>query len=320
MTCVSSESPDLHTNSDTYPARGEGYEAFALPRGWDEDYVEANGIRLHYVAAGSGPLAILLHGFPEFWYSWRDLIEPLSHIRRVVALDMRGYNLSDKPREGYDLATLCADVRGVIEALGARHADVIGHDWGGVIAWVFAMREPDYVRRLAILNAPHLGLALRELRNLRQLRRSAYVGFFQFAGWAERAIAADNYGVVWRTFRSADRKREWLGDEDIQRYVSAIARTGALTAALSYYRQLVRNVPAAIGVARVITAPALVLWGEQDPYLGVELLDGLEEWAIDLRVERFPDAGHWLNQQIPDEVNAALLAFLADGDERADGD
>ena len=144
-------------------ARGEGYEAFALPHGWEEGYVETNGIRLHYVAAGSGPLAILLHGFPEFWYSWRATIGPLSQIRRVVALDMRGYNHSDKPREGYDLATLCADVRGVIEALGARQADIIGHDWGGVIAWVFAMREPEYTRRLAVLNAPHLGLALREL-------------------------------------------------------------------------------------------------------------------------------------------------------------
>ncbi len=316
MTCVSSDPPEFHFNNEVHLTRGEGYEAFALPRGWDEGYVEANGIRLHYVAAGSGPLVILLHGFPEFWYSWRAAIEPLSQIRRVVALDMRGYNFSDKPRDGYDLATLCADVRGVIEALGERQADVIGHDWGGVVAWVFGMREPDYTRKLAILNAPHLGLALRELRNLRQLRRSSYVGFFQFAGWAERAITADHYGVVWRTFRSADRKREWLGDEDIQRYVTAIARPGALTAALSYYRQLVRGGPAAIGVARVITAPTLVLWGEQDPYLGVELLDGLEDWATDLRVERFPEAGHWVNQQLPDAVNEALLAFLAEKDER----
>ncbi len=319
MMCVSNEPPELHVNSDIHSTRGEGYEAFALPRGWEEKYVETNGIRLHYVAAGSGPLAILLHGFPEFWYSWRATIGPLSQNRRVVALDMRGYNHSDKPREGYDLATLCADVRGVIEALGARQADIIGHDWGGVIAWVFAMREPEYTRSLAVLNAPHLGLALRELRNPRQLRRSAYVGFFQFAGWAERAIAADNYGVVWRTFRSADRKREWLGDEDIQRYVSAIARPGALTAALSYYRQLARDVPAAVGVARVITAPTLVLWGEQDPYLGLELLDGLGAWATDLRIERFPDAGHWVNQQLPDAVNEALLGFLADGDGCVDG-
>jgi pimeloyl-ACP methyl ester carboxylesterase len=267
---------------------------------------------LHYVAAGAGPLTILLHGFPEFWYSWRDALGPLAAIRRVVALDMRGYNFSDKPRNGYDLASLCADVRGVIEGFGARQADIVGHDWGGVIAWAFAMREPNYTRRLVAISAPHLALALRAMRRPRQLIRSSYVGFFQLPGLAERAIAADNYGAVWSAFRSADRAREWLSDADIQRYITAIARPGALTAALSYYRQLVRGGPAAMGVARMITAPTLVLWGEQDPYLGVEMLDGLEDWVADIRVRRFPDAGHFVNQQRPESVNAELVAFLAE--------
>ena len=306
-------------NSDIQPARGEGYETFALPHGWEEGYIETNGIRLHYVAAGSGPLAILLHGFPEFWYSWRATIGPLSQIRRVVALDMRGYNHSEKPREGYDLTTLCADVRGVIEALGARQADIIGHDWGGVIAWVFAMRDPEYIRRLAILNAPHLALSLRELLNPQQLWRSAYVGFFQFAGWAERAIAADNYGVVWRTFPFGGSQADMAGGRGYpavcQRHRAA---WGADRRAL-YYRQLVRFGPAAVGVGRVITAPTLVLWGEKDPYLGLELSDGLDRWASDLRVERFAEAGHWVNQQLPDAVNTALLDFLADGDGGAHG-
>lgn len=312
MTCVNDDTPDLPLTGGAPLALGEGREAFALPHGCEEGYVETNGVRLHYVAAGAGPLAILLHGFPEFWYSWRDSIAPLAAVRRVVALDMRGYNFSDKPREGYDLPSLCADVRGVIEALGAREADIIGHDWGGVLAWVFAMREPIFTRRLIVINAPHLALALREIRNPRQLLRSSYVGFFQLTGIAERATEADNYGAVWNAFRSADRKREWLSDLDIQRFVAAIARPGALTAALSYYRQLVRGGGAAMGVARVITAPALVLWGEQDPYLGIEMLDGLDEWVDDVRIQRFPDAGHFLNQQRPDAVNAAMLAFLTE--------
>jgi epoxide hydrolase 4 len=312
MTCVSDDTPDLERPAGERPARGEGAEAFALPHGCEEGYIATNGVRLHYVAAGAGPLAILLHGFPEFWYSWRDAIGPLAAIRRVVALDLRGYNLSDKPSSGYDLPSLCADVRGVIEGFGARQADIIGHDWGGVIAWAFAMREPISTRRLVAINAPHLALALREMRNPRQLLRSSYVGFFQLAGLAERAIAADNFGSVWSALRSADRKRAWLGDADIQRYIIAIARPGALSAALAYYRQLMRGGPAAMGVARVITAPALVLWGEQDPYLGVELLDGLEEWVTDLRVRRFPNAGHFVNQQLPGAVNAELIAFLAE--------
>jgi pimeloyl-ACP methyl ester carboxylesterase len=136
------------------------------------------------------------------------------------------------------------------------------------------------------------------------------VGFFQLVGLAERAIAAEHYGAIWGAFRAADRNREWLGDADIQRFVDAIARPGALTAALSYYRQLVRRGMAAVGVTRVISAPTIVLWGEQDPYLGSELLDDLDEWASDLRIVRFPDAGHWVNQQQPSRVNAEIVAFL----------
>jgi len=296
--------------ADQLQATETGAETAPLPPGCAEGYVETNGVRLHYVAAGEGPLTILLHGFPEFWYSWRAQLLALAPTRRVVALDMRGYNLSDKPATGYDIATLSADLRGVIEALGERRADIVGHDWGGAIAWVFAMREPDYVRRLAILNAPHPGVMVREMRNPRQLRKSAYIAFFQLNGIAERAIAANEYALIWRTFRSADRAGAWLSDADIQRYVDAIARPGAATAALNYYRQLVRTGPQALGPARVITAPTLVLWGELDPYLGPELLDGLDAWVRELRILRFPTAGHWLNQQEPERVNAALRAFL----------
>jgi len=228
----------------------------------------------------------------------------------VVALDTRGYNLSDRPTGGYDLATLTADVRGVIEALGERQADVVGHDWGGLIAWTFAMREPDYLRRLVVLNAPHPATLTREWRHPGQFRRSAYVGFFQLRGIAEDSITRDNYSQLWRTFRAADRGRAWLTDEDIQRFVDAMARPGAVTAALSYYRQLLRHGAEALSPARVITAPTLLLWGELDPYLGPWMADSLEPWAPDLRVRRFSTAGHWLNQQMPEAVNDELLAFL----------
>jgi epoxide hydrolase 4 len=285
-------------------------EMFPLPDGCDEGYVVANGMRLHFVAAGNGPLVILLHGFPEFWYSWRYQLPALAGVRRMVALDMRGYNLSDRPERGYDLATLTNDVRAVIEALGERQADVVGHDWGGLVAWAFAMRQPDYLRRLVVLNAPHPATLTREWRHPGQFRRSAYVGFFQLRGSAEDAIARDDFSYLWRTFRAADRGRAWLADDDIQRFVDAMARPGALTAALSYYRQLIRTGATALSPARVITAPTLLLWGELDPHLGPWMADDLEPWAPDIRVRRFPTAGHWLNQQIPEQVNAELLAFL----------
>lgn len=286
------------------------HELFPLPDGCDEGYVVANGVRLHFVAAGSGPLAIVLHGFPEFWYSWRYQLPELAAIRRVVALDMRGYNFSDKPARGYDLATLTNDVRAVIEALGERQADVIGHDWGGLVAWTFAMRQPDFLRRLVVLNAPHPATLTREWRHPGQFRRSAYVGFFQLRGIAEDAIARDDFSYLWRTFRAADPGSAWLTHDDIQRFVDALARPGALTAALSYYRQLVRSGATALSPARVITAPALLLWGELDPYLGPWMADDLEPWTPAIRVRRFATAGHWLNQQMPEQVNAELRAFL----------
>jgi epoxide hydrolase 4 len=286
-------------------------EAFALPPGCAEGFVETNGIQLHYVAAGSGPLVLLLHGFPEFWYSWRYQLPALATRFRVVAPDLRGYNLSDKPPSGYDLTTLTDDISELITALGERRAHVVGHDWGGALAWALAIRYPDRVERLGILNAPHPALMLRELRRPRQLRRSLYIGLFQLRGTAERAIERDDYAVVRRTLRGADRAQAFLTEGDIQRYVGAIARPGALSAALAYYRQLSRPSSfRAISPLRVITAPTLVLWGEQDPYLGPELLDGLDDWVRDLYVRRFAAAGHWLNQQEPERVNAALLAFL----------
>lgn len=293
-------------------------ETPSLPRSddsqvpWAEQFVHVNGINLHVLHAGpeDAPLVLLLHGFPEYSLSWRHQLRGLSDTYHLVAPDLRGYNLSDKPPHGYDLATLCADVRGLIAAYGQQQADIVGHDWGGAIAWAFAIREPDYTRRLAILNAPHPATMLRELRNPRQMRRSSYIAFFQLRGVAERAIERDNYSMIWRTFRSADRGRTWLSDADIQRYVDAIARPGALSAALEYYRQLPHNFQH-ISPLRVITAPTLVLWGELDPYLGPELVDDLDLWVRDLQLHRFPTAGHWLNQQEPERVNAALRAFLA---------
>jgi epoxide hydrolase 4 len=208
------------------------------------------------------------------------------------------------------VATLCDDVRVLIEALGEREAILVGHDWGGIIAWLCAIRYPDYVRRLVVLNAPHPAAMLRAWRRPGQLARSAYVGFFQLRGLAERAIARDDYAVIRRTLRGTDRGRAWLSDEDVQRYVTAIARPGVLSAALEYYRQLRPRHLAALGPLRVISAPTLLLWGELDTALGPELAEGLEPWVRDFTLQRFPVAGHWLNQQEPERVNAALLDFL----------
>jgi epoxide hydrolase 4 len=293
------------------------HEAFPLPPGASEGYADVNGTRLHYVTAGaSGPLVVLLHGFPEFWYSWRHQIPALAEHFRVVAPDLRGYNLSDKPARGYDIRSLCGDVAGLIEAFGERAAHVVGHDWGGGIAWAFAIREPERTRRLAIVNAPHPALMQCELRHPRQLLRSWYIFAFQLPRVPEWAVARRDYAALRTLFEDVNRASgtgDVFTEEDIARYVAAMARPGAPTAAINYYRALLRGGPGALGPLRRIEAPTLVLWGERDFALGTELLDGLDAWVRDLRVRRFPDAGHWLNQERPAEATQSLVAFLSEG-------
>lgn len=307
-----SSDPD-HPNPHEAPPPDAPREVFALPSGTHEGYVTGNGLRFHYVAAGtSGPLVLLLHGFPEFWYSWRWQLPTLGERFRVVALDLRGYNLSDRPARGYDLRTLCNDIAGLIEAFGERDAMVVGHDWGGIVAWALAIRAPERVRRLVILNAPHPGPTRRELRRPRQLRRSWYAFFFQLPWLPERVIARNDYAVIRAICQGANRQqhREVFTSDDTDRLVAAIARPGALTAALNYYRALAWRGRATLGPLRQIVAPTLVLWGERDPALGIHLLDGLERWVRNLTVRRFPEASHWVNQDHPAEVNDALLEFL----------
>ena len=171
---------------------------------WSHHQAIVNGVRLHYVEAGEGPLVVLLHGFPEFWYAWRDQIPALAAAGyRVVAPDMRGYNLSEKPPgvTSYRLEHLTADVAALIRQLGAERATVVGHDWGGAVAWQLPVFHPEVVERLAVLNAPHPGALLRELRTLEQLRRSWYIAFFQLPWLPELALRAGDAALLRRMLR-----------------------------------------------------------------------------------------------------------------------
>jgi len=272
-------------------------------------------VRLHYVEAGEGPLVILLHGFPDFWYSWRYQIPALVGAGyRVVAPDMRGYNLSDKPREvaSYRAAAVAADVAGLIHACGAERAVVVGHDWGAGVAWQFAMLYPAMVERLAILNVPHPLRMLRALATPRQLLKSWYMFFFQLPWLPEAAIRAGNYLLLRQVLRTDPVRRDAFTSVDIERYVAAAAQPGALTGSINYYRALFRQNPqAAISQIRRIDAPVLVIWGEQDRYLGSELAQPDPRWVPQARVERLPNASHWVHLDQPEEVNRLLLEFLS---------
>jgi epoxide hydrolase 4 len=279
-------------------------------------YADLGDVRLHYVEAGSGPLVVLLHGFPEFWYSWRHQIPALVRAGyRVVAPDMRGYHQSSKPRgvQAYRADLLTRDVAGLVRHVGVARAVVVGHDWGAAVAWGVAMRYPELVERLVILNVPHPARMLRALRTARQLRKSWYMFFFQLPRLPEALLRANDFATLRRPFRVDPVRRDAFSAADIERYVEAARQPGALTGAINYYRALFREGPGRTRASiRRIEAPVLVIWGEQDRYLGAELAAPDPGLVPDVRVERLPDASHWVQADRPERVNALLLAFLAD--------
>lgn len=277
-------------------------------------FAVVNGVRLHYVEAGEGPLVMLLHGAPEFWYSWRYQIPALAEAGfRVLAPDMRGYNLSEKPRgaRNYRLDLLVGDVLALIRYAGAEQAVIAGHDWGGGVAWTAAMRHPQVVEKLVVLNCPHPAVFLRELRTLGQLRRSWYMFFFQLPWLPEALFRAGDFATLRRTLRRDPARRGAFSGEDIERYVEALRQPGALTAMIDYYRALFRcGLRRSARELRRIDAPTLLIWGERDRHLGIRLTEGVEAWVPHLRVERIPDASHWVQVDAWKRVNELMMGFL----------
>ena len=278
-----------------------------------EGYAEIGDQRLHYMEAGDGPLIVLLHGFPEFWYGWRLQLQPLAAAGfRVVAPDMRGYNLSSRPDgvADYETDKLVADVRGLIHERGAESAMLVGHDWGGTAAWFTAMHHPEMVDRLAILNAAHPRKLSQGLHHPGQLRKSWYFFFFDLPELPEAVVHANH----WHFFR------HFLGDarppftkEETERYVEAWSQPGAATGMINYYRSSVRqSQKKAEAALRPISAPTLVIWGQRDRYLGQELAEPEHDDVPNLvRVERLPDASHWVHHDEAERVTQLLIEFFA---------
>jgi epoxide hydrolase 4 len=277
-------------------------------------YADLGDVRLHYVEAGEGPLVLLLHGFPQFWYQWRHQIPALIEAGfRVVAPDMRGYNLSDKPPgvRAYRVELLARDVERLILACGEQTAEVVGHDWGAIAAWIAAMRHPERVGKLAILNVPHPARFLEGLLSPMQLLRSSYVFFSQIPRLPEEVIRAGDFALLRSVFRSDPVRPGAFTAENIERYIEAIARPGALTATINYYRALLRHPREMRALLRRVEAPVLVIWGERDRFLSRRLAEPPHLWVPNLvRVKRLPDASHWVAEDRPLEVNTLLLGFL----------
>jgi epoxide hydrolase 4 len=277
-------------------------------------YADLGDVRLHYVEAGEGPLVLLLHGFPQFWYQWRHQIPALVEAGfRVVAPDMRGYNLSDKPPgvRAYRVELVARDVKRLILACGEGTADVVGHDWGAIAAWIAAMRHPGRVGRLAILNVPHPARLLDGLLSPMQLLRSSYMFFFQIPRLPEEVIRAGDFALLRSVLGRDPVQSEAFTAEDIEQYIEAMAQPGALTASLNYYRALLRNPRETRALLQRVEAPVLVIWGEKDRFLSRRLAEPPRLWVPNLiRVKRLPNASHWVAEDRPLEVNTLLLDFL----------
>jgi pimeloyl-ACP methyl ester carboxylesterase len=278
-----------------------------------EGYADLSDVRLHYVEAGEGPLVVLLHGFPEFWYGWRLQIKALAAAGfRVVAPDMRGYNLSSRPKgiRHYDIEKLAGDVRDLVHERGAQSALLAGHDWGGSVAWATAMAHPEVVDRLAILNAAHPRKLSQGLHHPGQLRKSWYFFFFALSDLPDAIVHANN----WHFFRHfLHDARPAYTEEEMARYIEAWSQPGAASGMINYYRSSVRT-PAKKAEAAIhpIKAPTLVIWGQRDAYLGEELAEPEHDDVPNLeRVERLPDASHWVHHDEAERVTQLLTSFFA---------
>jgi pimeloyl-ACP methyl ester carboxylesterase len=275
----------------------------------EDCYADLNGVRLHYVKAGEGPLMIFLHGFPEFWYAWNAQLPEFAKDHLVVAPDMRGYNLSAKPVEvdQYGMPSLVGDVRALAEHLGYKKFVLVAHDWGGVAAWAFAFRFPEYLDKLIIINAPHPAVFAKLLReNADQQKASQYIGAFQNPG-VENYLAADDFAALKKAMAGSAQRPDVFSDEDWKAYTAAWSQPGALTGALNYYRV---PRPSTDGANLNVTVPTLVLWGEKDHALNILNVEGLPEYVANLTVKRFPTGTHWVIHEYPAEINQAIRAFI----------
>jgi pimeloyl-ACP methyl ester carboxylesterase len=278
-------------------------------------YAEVNGVRLHYVEQGNGPLILFLHGFPEFCYAWRNLLPDFAKDHHAVALDMRGYNLSEMPKgvDAYRIPAILEDVRALAVNWGAKPFVLVGHDWGGVIAWCFAAAHPEMLEKLVIINAPHPLILARELAtNPEQQKASAYFNLFT-SPQAESVLSQDDFAAFQQRILGT-----WASEEDRRRYLECWRR--GLTGGLNYYRAAGLSSPVGgkmpdatkFSMAKgPITVPTLVIWGEQDAALLTGNLIGLGEQVKRLQVRRVPEATHWIVHEQPALVIKEIRSFLA---------
>lgn len=301
--------------------------------GLRDAFFDVGEVRLHAVVGEPDPgssrgTIVMLHGFPEFWYCWKHQLRAFARDFRVVAPDLRGYNLSDKPSgiESYKMPHLVGDVRGLIDALGEERVILMAHDWGGAVAWAFAASHADRLSHLVILNSPHPSLFMRDMVLVpEQQQASQYIHQLRSAD-GEAALARDHYAHLKRTIFGTRSNPADIDPEDERRYLEAWSRPGALTGMLNYYRAMPVPPPRLEAGAPpppldraaldripkiMIRVPTLIVWGMRDHALRPSLLEGLDEFIADLEIVRLPEATHWTPSEAPGDVNRAVRDYLS---------
>ena len=277
--------------------------------------VAANGLEFEVAEAGEGDhLALCLHGFPELNFSWRYQMPLLARMGyRVWAPNQRGYGASSRPPNvaDYRADTIVADAAALFDASGAKRLTLIAHDWGGAIAWLFAINRARPLERLVVMNLPHPRCFAQALKHWPQRRRSWYMAMFQLPWLPERMMLANDAAAVRRSFRGMAVDKARFPDEVLDVYARAAQRPGAMTAMVNWYRAAARHREGLkLSNGGRVEFPTLIIWGEQDAALGLETLDGTERFVSDLTIRRLPGVSHWVQQEAPEAVNAILEEWL----------
>jgi len=295
----------MSTNASWAPEPGSGITI---------DWVEANGLTFEVAQMGEGDhLALCLHGFPELHYSWRNQMPLLAEMGyRVWAPNLRGYGGTSRPEgvRAYGLDHLTQDVAALIDASGAKKVTLIAHDWGAIIAWLFAILKLRPLERLVIMNVPHPKVGRRELKKWRQLKKSWYIFFFQLPWLPEMMLSRGDGKAIGRLFEKTSCHPERFGEQVQAVYSAAARRPGAVKAMVNYYRAMLRHQDVVDPGDFTIDIPTLMLWGEEDVAIDIHCTEGTEEWVPNLTLKRFPGVSHWVQQDAPEQVNDALEQWL----------
>ncbi|MBD3213608.1 MAG: alpha/beta fold hydrolase [Candidatus Lokiarchaeota archaeon] len=273
-----------------------------------EEYIEVQGIKLHTMIFGSGDPIFLLHGFPDFWYGWKNIILGLKDQYKLIVPDLRGYNLSDKPdgEQNYKLDILLKDIKQLAKKLNISKFSLVGHDWGGAISWAFAEKFPELLNKLIIINAPHPKIFRKKIESSKKQKRSSGYIFQMLKPGGEEAFYRNDFQLLKFAIFQNTRNKEAFSEFDKQKYIEAWSQPGSILGGVNYYRANTKME----GLTGIIKVPTLVIFGMKDNYVRPGVLEGLDEYVENLTIIRVENASHWVMHDDPEIAISAIKDFI----------